>query len=215
MGGERVTLRSLESKARVKLGEGDWVFVLGKWEHERTKTVQVCKCVAREIDTAPDSLKKAWFDQYSDPLVESHLTVTRESLDQQGETPPYRNSIGIGEEEDKDGQIDLKISHGEFVKLTEKEYRNLCSDYTKEVIDKKIEHMNDYIGEDPKRVKTYKTRDHNRTIRNWLNRDGAKKTNSSDKKPYVCQCTECKKKYTSMVKQCTVATCYSWDIVKL
>ena len=60
---------------------------------------------------------------------------------------------------------------GEFVLLSVKEHEALINDYGFAKAQEMIEKMNSYIGEDPKRQKIYKTRNHNLTIRNWIRKD--------------------------------------------
>jgi len=68
-------LRGLESKKRIEIFPGGWVWVVGKWEYESTKTEQVQKAVVIELTSAPDSLVQAFFDRYTDTLNPT-LTVT-------------------------------------------------------------------------------------------------------------------------------------------
>lgn len=95
---------------------------------------------------------------------------------------PLTNSISISISKDvfkktsesvpKDINNETKNRHLEYVYLTTQEYDRLCSDFGKKVIDSKIEDVDNYIGQNPQsRAKKYK--DHNRTIRAWLKRDGA------------------------------------------
>ena len=66
---------------------------------------------------------------------------------------------------------------GEFVRLSKKEYLNLCTEYGKEKADQMISKMNDYIGEDEtgKLARKYQTRNHNLTLRNWIRMDEERK----------------------------------------
>ena len=66
---------------------------------------------------------------------------------------------------------------GEFVRLSQKEYLNLCTEYGKAKIDQMIIKMNDYIGEDEtgKLARKYRTRNHNLTLKNWIRMDQERK----------------------------------------
>lgn len=82
------------------------------------------------------------------------------------------------EEEDfggSDGKRGELRSFGPHVKLSEKEFLKLQEDYGYEETMRMIRSMNDYIGEDPKLIAKYRTRNHNLTLRNWKRRDDEKK----------------------------------------
>lgn len=183
------TLTSLEKKERIKRAEGDWVFVLGKWEHERTKSAQVHKCVARELETAPDALKQCWFDTYTDPHIEGLLTFTRESLGGQVTHPPIVEKSRVEEE----SRNTMKVLHGKKVKLTEKEYQRLCTDFTTSVIDNKIRDMNEWIG---MTVGHKGFADYNLALRKWLRKDGILLGGAKvDDETYHYVCLSCGKWY--------------------
>jgi hypothetical protein len=74
------------------------------------------------------------------------------------------------EKKEKESKVN-KNKYRDFVFLSDEEYQKLVSEYGKTVIDSKIEDLDNYIGN--KRKDPYK--DHNRTIRTWLKRDGIKK----------------------------------------
>ena len=61
---------------------------------------------------------------------------------------------------------------GEFVRLSDEEYRRLVQDFGQEKVERMIESMNSYIGEDEtgRLARKYQTRNHNLTLRNWENR---------------------------------------------
>lgn len=77
------------------------------------------------------------------------------------------------EEDIKEKNIKEKIRPPEKKKfldevyLTEDEYDRLVSDFGKEIVDRKILDLDGHIGS-----KGAKYKDHNKTIRNWLRRDG-------------------------------------------
>ena len=82
------------------------------------------------------------------------------------------------EEEDfggSDGKRGELRSFGPHVKLSEKEFLKLQEDFGYEETMRMIRSMNDYIGEDPKLIAKYQTRNHNLTLRNWKRRDDEKK----------------------------------------
>ncbi len=74
-----------------------------------------------------------------------------------------------------DGKRGELRSFGPHVKLSEKEFLKLQEDYGYEETMRMIRSMNDYIGEDPKLIAKYRTRNHNLTLRNWKRRDDEKK----------------------------------------
>lgn len=74
------------------------------------------------------------------------------------------------------GKKPVKISHGEKVKLTEKEYEKLVTEFGEQAIKKKIDDMNEWCGMNDK---TYK--DYNLAIRKWLRKDGESKQTSFNK----------------------------------
>ena len=70
-----------------------------------------------------------------------------------------------------DGKRGELKSFGPHVKLSGKEFLRLQEDFGYEETMRMIRSMNDYIGEDPKLIAKYKTRNHNLTLRNWKRRD--------------------------------------------
>lgn len=71
-----------------------------------------------------------------------------------------------------------KEKYGDFVLLAEDEYKGLCADYGKAIIDSEIEDLNLYIGS---KGKSYKS--HAMTIRAWLKKDGIRKRGDPEVKP--------------------------------
>lgn len=68
-----------------------------------------------------------------------------------------------------------KKKYADNVSLTEKEYKNLCNKYGKEVIDKSIEYLSFYKIE-----KNYKTKSDNHTIQRWV-MDAVKQSHNKQK----------------------------------
>lgn len=66
----------------------------------------------------------------------------------------------------KKSDKEIKTEFGEFVRLTQKEYDKLVEDFSKCIIDSKIEDMNLYIES-----KGTKYKSHNAALRQWLKRD--------------------------------------------
>ena len=64
---------------------------------------------------------------------------------------------------------------GAHVKLSEKEFLSLQEKFGYEKALEKIEWMNNYIGEDPKRERVYQSRNHYLTILNWDRMDQERK----------------------------------------
>src|SRR5699024_7952395 len=71
-----------------------------------------------------------------------------------------------------------KKKHLDHVQLTDGEYNRLIDEYGKQVIDSKIEDLDTYISNKGKNP--YK--DHNKTLRNWIKRDGIKSKRETKKK---------------------------------
>lgn len=87
----------------------------------------------------------------------------------------------------QDLKTEKKNRHLEYVYLTAQEYDRLCGDFGKAVIDSKIEDVDNYIGQNPQaRAKKYK--DHNRTIRAWLKRDGIQVGKRATEKIHCSSC---------------------------
>ena len=66
--------------------------------------------------------------------------------------------------------------------LSDKEFLALQEEYGYEETMEMIRNMNDYIGEDPKRIREYKARNHNLTLRNWKRKDAKKKQENQPKR---------------------------------
>ena len=81
---------------------------------------------------------------------------------------------------DKNVKNDKK-RYRDYVFLTDKEYERLINDYGKQVVDSKIEDLDNYLGSIGK---PNKYKDHNRTLRMWLKKDARKsKVSVSGKTP--------------------------------
>ncbi|WP_077622034.1 DUF4373 domain-containing protein [Sediminibacillus massiliensis] len=63
-----------------------------------------------------------------------------------------------------------KEKYRDYVYLTKDEYERLVSEYGQSVTDSKIEDLDTYLSNKGKN----KYKDHNKTIRNWMKRDGVK-----------------------------------------
>lgn len=64
---------------------------------------------------------------------------------------------------------------GAFVQLSNAECQKLVDQFGKDKVFQMIDNMNNYIGEDPKRIRTYKTRNHYLTLLNWERMDQDRK----------------------------------------
>ena len=98
---------------------------------------------------------------------------------------PYNPPLPEEREEDyggADGKRGELRSFGPHVKLSEKEFLKLQEDFGYEETMRMIRSMNDYIGEDPKLIAKYRTRNHNLTLRNWKRRDEEKNKAMQPKK---------------------------------
>jgi len=82
-----------------------------------------------------------------------------------------------------------KEIYKENVLLLPDEYLKLCKEFGKEIIDSKIEDLDNYAGTNPSRFKKYK--DHNRVLRTWLKKDGVNKINFIES---AALCSNCGKK---------------------
>lgn len=85
---------------------------------------------------------------------------------------PEEREEDFGGSDGKRGEL---RSFGPHVRLSEKEFLKLQDDFGYEETMRMIRSMNDYIGEDPKLISKYRTRNHNLTLRNWKRRDEEKK----------------------------------------
>ena len=65
-----------------------------------------------------------------------------------------------------------KEEYAPGVKMSPEEYQRLCDDFGQSVIDSKIEDLSLYLGD---KVGMNKYKDHNKTIRRWLKREGIEK----------------------------------------
>jgi hypothetical protein len=81
-----------------------------------------------------------------------------------------------GIDTDIDTDKDIKKIYLDFVKLTEKEYTKLNTDYGKEVIDSFMIRLNDYVGSTGKKYKS-----HYHTILSWLRKDNVIKDDAKPK----------------------------------
>ena len=90
--------------------------------------------------------------------------------------PPYNPPLPEEREEreektflavgSKRGQLIGFGDHG-HVKLSQKEYDGLVKKWGEEKTKRMIQNMDDYLEEDPKRLRKYETRNHNLTLQNW------------------------------------------------
>lgn len=91
--------------------------------------------------------------------------------------------LGEGEESPtpSPSKAEAKHKHGEYekVKLTDKELQKLIADYGEANITEYIRRLDEYIA-----MKGDKYKSHNATLRNWLNRDGVKKTSEQQSSPW-------------------------------
>lgn len=65
--------------------------------------------------------------------------------------------------------------YGWYVLLSDKELNSLIEKFGSEKTKQMIDNMNNYIGEDPKRIRTYRTRNHYLTLLNWERMDQDRK----------------------------------------
>ena len=98
-----------------------------------------------------------------------------------------RTAKGQPEDTDKnDKNVKKKEIYKESVLLTAIEYKNLCVDFGREIIDSKIEDLDNFSGTNAKKFQTYT--DHNKVLRSWLKRAGIKKISETKGNNL---CTEC------------------------
>ena len=103
----------------------------------------------------------------TDKEVTKNQQRGNKELTPKGEGNKGKESNKVNKKENK--KEPSKTAFGDFVKLTDTEYENLCKDYGKKIIDNKIEDMNNYIGAKGKRYKS-----HNHALRSWLKKDTKK-----------------------------------------
>ena len=93
-----------------------------------------------------------------------------------------------------------KKTYSEYVFLFTEEHERLVSDFGNKVVSSVIEDLDNYIGQNPQmRVKKYK--DHNRTIRAWIKKNGIQ----SKGKSFENICPKCNKNIicvNGLCKQC-------------
>lgn len=98
-----------------------------------------------------------------------------------------RNRCLTIKDKDKDkDSLSLKtlkdlIQYGEFVKMTDNQYKVLCEKHTQETIDGYIERVNDYMANNKKARDSYS--DFPAVIRTWLRTDKSKRTGTADNRP--------------------------------
>ena len=122
------------------------------------------------------------------------------------ETPPQEDNFplsgGINPQSKVKKSKEKKKRYLSYVLLLENEYKKLCDDFEKTIIDSKIEDLDNYIGQKPE-SRTKKYSDHNRVLRAWLKRDGITKKGEKREEykprenPEVCR--ECKQPASSII----------------
>jgi len=105
------------------------------------------------------------FDNYKNNNENAERT-DRERRENSNET--QRERTGNNNKKVKNDKKEKK-RYLELVLLTDDEYQRLVNDYSKEVVDSKIEDLDNYIGSTGK-----KYLDHNKTLRGWLKKDNKK-----------------------------------------
>lgn len=147
--------------------------------------------ISFEIDTAED------FEKVRKYFLSGKF-ATGEEREEEGLSPlspplpfppttPYPitpfNSPSFQEEEREEehtksrarGQL---LEYGEFVRLTADEVQSLCKKFGEREAKEMIEYMDNYLKEDEKRQKKYKTRNHYMTLLNWARKDQKEKKQS-------------------------------------
>lgn len=89
--------------------------------------------------------------------------------------PPLPEEKGEREEDGSTGNRGDLMHIGPFVQLTPEEHQKLQKKFGEYETQRMIANMNNYIGEDPKRQKTYSSRNHYLTLLNWKRRDEDRK----------------------------------------
>lgn len=137
----------------------------------------------KKIRTVLELLKKMQFLAIDTASGYSHITIVKYDLYQNGsnyegkQKGKQRARVGQAEgkgratnkndKNGKNGNNEKKIKHLDKVFLTSTEYDKLIKEYYKNIIDDKIEDLNYYLVQHPK--KTYAS--HYLTIRAWIRRD--------------------------------------------
>ncbi len=76
-----------------------------------------------------------------------------------------------------------KISYGDFVRLTEREYQKLCEKFTKQIADDWIERMNEYAIQKSRKFKEYTS--HYMTILHWDRLKQERETKQESKREHI------------------------------
>ena len=124
-------LKKLSEKGRVKIYEGNWIWITGKYEYESSKTIQVQKSVISDLQSCPKTLRGDWLGRYGediDPTLVSTLNVTLNG--KLGATLPSREKVKEKvkrKEKVKEYTPEIKkFITGWFDKLSEKEFLAQC-----------------------------------------------------------------------------------------
>lgn len=144
---------------------------------ETKLTIRQLRTAINHLETTGEVTrqKHPTFTVFSVKNFDKFQTVTNDvTSDRQGnDKAPTRERQQYKKIKEDKKKIKEYIEFGEYrrVKLTQEQYDNLVSDYSKSVVESYIKKMDEWIqlkGKSP-----YK--DYNLAIRNWLNRDGVKK----------------------------------------
>jgi len=108
--------------------------------------------------------------QVNDVNNPSSSTHNDDTETEQGQHDDGKSTQRKGKETKEKETEKNKMQFLDHVHLTEPEYKRLIEDYSKSVVDSKIEDLDTYISNKGKNP--YK--DHNKTIRNWMKRDNVK-----------------------------------------
>jgi len=105
------------------------------------------------------------------PPINYPITPFNPPLPEEREEREEKTFLAVGS---KRGQLIGFGEHG-HVKLSQKEYEGLVKKWGEEKTKRMIQNMDDYLEEDPKRLRKYETRNHNLTLQNWDRMDNERR----------------------------------------
>lgn len=185
-------MRAQWQPAKVMIGYEMVTLQPGQFVFGRHKAAKFLKMSERAIRTCLDHLVKLENVTIKTTNRYSVITIVNWTVYQQeknkndqvnDQQATSRRPAGDHIQESKEGkevkQREEKILYGDYVQMTETEYKRLCDDYGESVIKAHIQQADDWVISRGKQ-KDYK--DHNRMIRNWLGRAGIKKLSERPKR---------------------------------
>ncbi len=119
----------------------------------------------KKSEAGKKGMAKRWSNQQSDNGV-----ITEDNGVNNGVITEYNKG-----KESKGKEKKEKKRYLQHVLLKDSEYERLVNDYSKDLVDSKIDDLNNYIGSKGKQYK-----DHNLTLRGWLKKDVKKRPSQQE-----------------------------------